>query len=123
MDRNVTLVAIATLIGFLLSACSDNQSESNNVKEDYIVVFGKQARGQVATKAMVTSMMEDTTAKFKLGKATRIFNVAIQGGVVEMTAEQALEIAKEPGVAYVEKDQGHHSGCRTSQSYMGLRPC
>ena len=102
MSRTLTQITLTILLSFLLGACS---KKSSGTKENYIVVFSKQARGQMATKSSVFAAMEETTERYKLDKPSKVFNHALQGGVIEMTEEEAAEMALEPGIAYVEKDQ------------------
>ena len=120
MDRKFTFVAVLTLLGLALGACSEDKTPDSNVKENYIVVLAKQSRGGLATKAMVTNMMNKTSSQYKLEKAKRVFTKAIQGGVVEMTAAQAAELSRDVNIAYVEKDQVITIGAVQNNPTWGL---
>lgn len=102
------------IILLFVVSCSDGgqQQAESEIKQPYIVVLKKagvktaalQQGKAVTSQSVVQQMMVDVGASQQL-KVQKLFHVAIQGGVYEMTSAQAAELKNDPRVAYVEKDE------------------
>jgi serine protease len=90
------------------------------------VVFKK---GQVGVAALsmggsgrqaVQKVMGDIAGRHALKPATKTFSVAIQGGVYELDEAQAAELANDPAVDYVEKDEAVRISTSQAGATWGL---
>lgn len=85
-------------------ACGDaaTLTKTDDRPEDYIVVLKRAP--QIGTRSMVTSAVHGLANKHGL-YVRKIYSVALKGGLYQMTAAQAEALARDPSVAYVERDQ------------------
>ncbi len=119
--RKTTLV-VGAVLSLLISACAKMESESpapiedqtnqesEQKTDDYIVVLKKSPLlavedSPVQARAFVKSSMLSLSNRFALPTARKMFSSAIHAGVFKLSASKARELAKDPSVAYVEKDQ------------------
>lgn len=103
LSKLLSVVFIASL----LSACSGfdpTEVTESQGPQKYIVVFKKdtlQARSSGGVAAMAASLAN----RHEIPSALKVYSVALQGGLYELDEDQALALAKDSRVAYVEKDQ------------------
>ena len=130
--RTLIIKSLLVLIAGLLSGCSDSPgelptppqdvaneipTEDLNKEDQYIVVFhrnqpnqGSSGLGTLSSEkrldiaSLVTSQASKLADRYTL-KVEKTFHRTLQGGVYKMTGAQALKMAKDASVAYVEKDQ------------------
>ena len=115
------LVALAAL-----AACADPSSpppapaepnasfvaKSEPIPDQYIVVLKDDAPGIRATAMRLASA--------RGAQLLRQYTSAIDGFAARMSAEAAAELARDPGVAYVEQDQTVHASTVQSGATWGL---
>ncbi len=126
------IITICSLvISLTLTACGQSdsptpsggdQTQTNPTVESYIVVLKpklvtaltKQMRlaagavhldSRQLLKSSVSQLLAEVKNTYGLQSMRREFSVALQGGVVSLTPEQATALAEDSRVAYVEKDQ------------------
>ena len=107
MSTKLRLGVLVSSILLLAACAKDKEGEDNK----YIVVMKRpavamSARADRSSMRFATAKMLNRVAeKYALDAPKKIFSVAVQGGVYELTEEQAESLANDPEVAYVEKDQ------------------
>lgn len=107
MSTKLRLGVLVSSILLLAACAKDKEGEDNK----YIVVMKRpavamSARADRLSVRMATARMLNKVAeKYALDAPKKMFSVAVQGGVYELTEEQAESLANDPEVAYVEKDQ------------------
>jgi serine protease len=90
---------------------SPSQQEADQKTEDYIVVLRKspqlsaQDASPAGALALVQASMTSLERRLELEPAVKVFSSALKGGVYHLSGSKARELAQDPGVAYVEKDQ------------------
>lgn len=99
---------------FLSISCTQaNQSlQKSQTAEPYIVVLNKtslqvESLGDISISEAVNQRLEAFAIRHQT-KSDRIFKKVLFGGVLKLTVDQAKEVAKDPAVAYVERDQLIH---------------
>ncbi len=104
---------IMILLTIGLTACSkmDPTFRDWGRTDPYIVVLKHDASeirrlkaSGVSLKEIVTSRANELADHHRL-KLRKVYSTVLQGGVYEMTKSEAERLAKDPGVAFVEKDQ------------------
>jgi serine protease len=63
------------------------------------------ARVSVSSKAVVANLLSEMSREYELPEARMVFSKALQGGVYDMTGDEAAELSLNPNIAYIEKDQ------------------
>ena len=111
--------SILFITGLVVVGCSNannlsggsGQSITQLIPNQYIVAFKQNSiqaaalDNNVSAEAMVQSMASELAIQHHLPEADRVFTHALQGGVYQMDVLQALQVAQDPNVAYVEQDQ------------------
>lgn len=106
MSKKLRLGALVASI-LILAACAKDKAEEDN---RYIVVMKRpivamNARSdRLSVRRATAKMLEKVADKYELDSPKKIFSVAVQGGVYELTEDQVESLANDPDVAYVEKD-------------------
>ena len=112
--RRLSYIAGLALAGLLAAAApalaDDGQilrdGAPDAVPESYIVVFNEDA-GQ--TSSAITALSREHKAKVR-----HKFLSSVKGFSAKMSREEALELAADPAVAYVEQDRTHAGARRRS---------
>jgi serine protease len=103
----------------LTTGCArKNELNPNQSSESYIVVLkssqvtaataklsAANARVSISSKAVVANLLSDISREYELPEARMVFSQVLQGGVYDMTRNEASELSLNPNVAYIEKDQ------------------
>ncbi len=113
----IKVLLLATFAVIFLTNCTNdfkNSDTFNNsqVKSDYIVVLKKshiqslfvQNQHNLAQKDLVVSTLNDLST-LSHSEVVHSFHLTIMGGLMKLTKEQSEILAKDPRVAYIEKDQ------------------
>jgi serine protease len=117
-----TALVVSGVVSLLISACAKMESqtpepgidlpneESEQKTDNYIVVLKKSPLLSVEdsplhARAFVQSSLGKLENRFSLDKASKSFSRVIHAGVFRLSGAKARELAKDPTVAYVEKDQ------------------
>lgn len=108
LNNSIKVFALLSLVG-----CAKAQPTKpvNEQSDRYIVVFKQNHAEDLKLKSagltlkQVVSTRATALAESHRVALRKVYSVAIQGGVYEMTASEAAEIAQNPQVAYVEKNQ------------------
>lgn len=103
------------------SAPADGKPEDKSDEMSKYIVVLKQnpimIKASLAQSQMIVQhSLEYLEKKMQLREATHRFSSALHGGVYHMSGDQARELAKDPNVAYVEKDQIIHVSATTQAS-------
>lgn len=125
-EFQTSALLMSGLLTLLLSACGQSavdtaavteqtqqqqQQESDQKTDDYIVVLRKspqlaaQDASPVRALALVKASMVSLESRQELEPAVKVFSSALKGGVYHVSGAKARELAQDPSVAYVEKDQ------------------
>jgi len=105
---------------------TQEQEESEQKVDSYIVVLKKSsllpaeeaspARALSAVKASMASL----ESQFELQAASQVFSAALHGGVYQLSGAKAKQLAQDPSVAYIEKDQIISINAVQSSAVWGL---
>lgn len=106
----------SVLVAALLVTVTVTVGAEAKSNESYIVVLKKAPA--FATQQFVANTFNALADKRRL-RVRKIFSI-LNGGVYDMSEEQALEVAREPQVAYVEKDHVVHVSAKQSGATWGL---
>jgi subtilisin family serine protease len=100
---------LVTVVGV---SCAKETREivKTSAPENYIVVLKKSSiqsvkfKHDMSASEVVTSMVHSLADEYKI-QVRRVYSVVLQGGVYEMTKDQAEALKQNPNIAYLEKDQ------------------
>jgi serine protease len=135
VKNNKKLHGLVILTAFMAAACAkQNQIAGSTEPENYIVVLkksefqsatvsAKAARGglRVSANAVVAQMLSDVSSDHDLAEPSQVFSQVLQGGVYKLSSDEAAELADNPKVAYIEKDQKVHINVQSqSNATWGL---
>ena len=76
-----------------------------NIPNNYIVVFDQDAVGKDADFGRAAADADRAISKTRTGRVTYVYAHAINGFAAEMSEDEAIALADDPGVLYVEEDQ------------------
>lgn len=109
---------LLVLTTILATGCArKNELNPNQSSESYIVVLkssqvaaasaklAANANVSISSKAVVANLLSDMSREYELPEARMVFSKALQGGVYDMTGDEAAELSLNPNVAYIERDQ------------------
>ncbi|MBL7669221.1 MAG: S8 family peptidase [Bdellovibrionaceae bacterium] len=101
----------------------ERKKEGPQSVDKYIVVFKKDsilsAQSSLTALAGVQATMSKLEDQYQLQSASLVFSEALQGGVYEMTEDQARALATHTNIAYVEKDQIVTINTNRAESQLG----
>lgn len=109
---------LLVLTTILVTSCArKNELNPNQSSESYIVVLKSSQvaaataklsasnSASISSKAVVANLLSEMSREYELPEARMVFSKALQGGVYDMTGDEASELSLNPNVAYIEKDQ------------------
>ncbi len=101
------------------------QARDLNEVQNYIVVLKQnpavvQASSLQNKTALVKASLEKIERKLQINSAVHQFSSALHGGVYKISARQAIDLAKDDNVAYVERDQVVHLYAAQENATWGL---
>lgn len=126
------LVLLATF--FVMSCAKKNEITGSQEAANYIVVLKKSefqaatasfkvasGASRVAAHAVVAKMLSDVSDEHTLEKPSQVFSEVLQGGVYQLSSDEAADLADNPKVAYIERDQKVHINVQSqSNATWGL---
>jgi subtilisin family serine protease len=74
------------------------------IPNNYIVVLDQDASAQDANELQTASDADELILKTRTGRVKHVYAHALKGFAAEMSEEEAIELSKDPRVAYVEED-------------------
>jgi serine protease len=107
------------LVSLLAASCArKHELNPNQASESYIVVLkssqvaaasaklsAANANVSISSKAVVANLLAEISQEHELPEARMVFSKVLEGGVYDMTGDEAAELSLNPNVAYIEKDQ------------------
>ena len=104
LTRAAGLAAVSMLVATGSASAADGQilreNAANAIADNYIVVLDDAKVGKGKTRTVTNALVREHGAQVE-----HRYDSAIQGFSAEMTREEALELSKDPAVAYVEQDR------------------
>jgi subtilisin family serine protease len=123
MMRFLLVALSACLVAAAPSAANQVRAANDPVAGSYIVVF-KADTVRAATEARSQRPLVASTARALAqahgGKVTHVYQHALTGFAVRLSADRAAALARNPRVAYVEPDQAVHAVATQSPATWGL---
>jgi subtilisin family serine protease len=105
------------------SAAGELRAAEDPIAGSYIVVFKSDAvRGarEARSQRPLVADAAGELARTHGGKIKHVYQHALKGFAVQLTADQAQALAAKPNVAYVEPDQAVHAIATQSPATWGL---
>lgn len=120
-DKSANVFTTGAPVDLTQPDLPDEGHDEKPDREAYIVVFKKSAvlKYSIAPGGLntgdylsqhklmrehVLQLLNESSQQYKLPKASRVFSVALQGGVYHLSGVEARTLAQDQRVAYVEKD-------------------
>ena len=104
LTRAAGLAAVSMLVATGSASAADGQilreNAANAIADNYIVVLDDAKVGKGKTRTVTNALVREHGAKVE-----HRYESAVRGFSAEMTREEALELSKDPAVAYVEQDR------------------
>ena len=104
LTRAAGLAAVSMLVATGSASAADGQilreNAPNAIADNYIVVLDDAKVGKGKTRTVTNALVREHGAQVE-----HRYESAVRGFSAEMTREEALELSKDPAVAYVEQDR------------------
>ena len=104
LTRAAGLAAVSMLVATGSASAADGQilreNAANAIADNYIVVLDDAKVGKGKTRTVTNALVREHGAQVE-----HRYESAVRGFSAEMTREEALELSKDPAVAYVEQDR------------------
>lgn len=112
------------LVFAILSVCPQSEGQTNSFNqglnhgqdssrlESYIVVLKRDRIGNgnptqifASREGLIKNIVTEISEIYSLPRAQQVFSIAVPGAVMNLNPEQVANLARDPRVAYIEKDQ------------------
>ena len=123
MTRSVLAAVAVFLASAVPSGASEIRAATDPVPDSYIVVFkpgSARSQGEAHSQRPLVAALAQELGRAHRGAVTDVYQYALKGFAVQLTADQAAALADDPRVDYVEADQVVEAFASQSPATWGL---
>ena len=123
MTRSVLAAVAVFLASAVPSGASEIRAATDPVPDSYIVVFkpgSARSQGEAHSQRPLVAALAQELGRAHRGAVRDVYQYALKGFAVQLTADQAAALADDPRVDYVEADQVVEAFASQSPATWGL---
>ncbi len=123
MTRSVLAAVAVFLASAVPSGAGEIRSAADPVPDSYIVVLkpgSARSQGEAHSNRPLVAVLAQELGRAHRGAVTDVYQYALKGFAVQLTADQAAALADDPRVDYVEDDQVMQAFASQSPATWGL---